>query len=64
MEAQSEYVRVAYTFFHVRRRFECSVGDYQKKKKNSESELSRGKFIESALLVGGRVPACLPAPPT
>ncbi len=28
MEAQSEYVHIAYTFLHVWHRFVCSVGDY------------------------------------
>ncbi len=28
MEAQLEYVHIAYTFLHIWRRFECSVGDY------------------------------------
>ncbi len=49
MEAQLEYMHIAYTFLHVWRRFACSVGDYRNK--ISASELSR-KIIKSGLLVG------------
>ena len=49
MEAQLEYVLIAYMFLHFWHRFVCSVGAYHNK--ISASELSQ-KFIKSAFLVG------------
>ena len=48
MEAQLDYIHVAYMFAHVWRRFVCSVGVSNN---ISAAELSR-KFIKSPLLVG------------